>query len=116
MLGKDEVPSISYEAKYLGGHSLFPKSKAIHLVLTQKSIEIPEMKLKIPLSRLENVQLVKEEKNASSLILLPWMKTKKFVMLTFEDENNYEESMFMDIEKSEEAYAEINRAKNNCDL
>ena len=116
MLGKDEVPSIEYKAKYLGGHSLFPKSKIIHLVINQKSIEIPEMKLTIPFNRLENVQLVKEEKLASSLMIFPWMKIKKFVMFTFEDKNNYEESMFFDIEKSEEAYTEISRAKTRCEL
>jgi hypothetical protein len=116
MAEKDEVKSISHKAKYLGGHSLFPKAKAISLVLTKKSIEIPEMKLTIPFNRLENVQLVKEEKLASSLMIFPWMKIKKFVMLTFEDKNNYEESLFLDIEKSEEAYTEINLAKTRCEI
>lgn len=111
MLGKNDTASTTYKAKYLGGHSAFHKPKAIHLVLTPKHIEIPEMSLMIPLNRVENAQLVKEEKLASSLIILPWKKNKKFIMLTFEDENNFEESMVFDVDKTEEANTAITSAK-----
>ena len=112
MLGKNDTASTTYKAKYLGGHSAFSKAKAVHLVLTPKHIEIPEMSLMIPLNRVENAQLVKEEKFATSLITLPWKKNnKKFIMLTFEDENNFEESMVFDVDKTEEANTAITSAK-----
>jgi hypothetical protein len=113
MLGKNDTASTTYKAKYLGGHSAFPNAKAVHLVLTSKHIEIPEMSLMIPLNQVENAQLVKEEKFATSLITLPWKKkeNKKFIMLTFEDENNFEESMVFDVDKAEEAHTAIISAK-----
>ena len=114
MSEKDESTSTSFKAKYLGGHSLFPNPKDVHLEVSQKSIYVPEMKLKIPFDRLENAQLVKEEKKASSLVLVPWMKEKKFLMLTFVDDKDYEESLFLDVENSEEAYTTIHSAKTNC--
>ena len=112
MSGKDEAAAVSFKGKYLGGHSAFSKAKIISLVVSKKNLEIPEMSIMIPFDRLENIQLVKEEKLASSLILLPWRKTKKFVMLTFIDENDYEESMFIDLEKAEEANEMIHRVKS----
>jgi len=113
MSGKDKTASATYKGKYLGGHSAFPKAKSINLIVYQKNLEIPEMSIMIPFSRLENVQLVKEEKLASSLIILPWRKTKKFVMLTFIDENDYEENMFIDVEKAEEVNDKIHRVKSS---
>jgi hypothetical protein len=112
MFEKDEAKSASFKGKYLGGHSAFPKAKSISLVVSEKSLEIPEMSIMIPFNRLENAQLVKEEKLASSLILLPWRKIKRFVMLTFIDENDYEESLFIDVEKAEEANDMIHRIKS----
>jgi hypothetical protein len=109
---KNNADSTTYKAKYLGGHSTFPKAKTVHLVLTPKHIEIPEMLLTIPLNRVENSQLVKEEKFATSLITLPWKKNnKKFIMLTFVDENNFEENMILDVDKTEEANTAIGSAK-----
>ena len=63
---KNDIASTTYKAKYLGGHSAFSNGKAVHFVLTSKHIEIPEMKLMIPYNRVENAQLVKEEKFATS--------------------------------------------------
>ena len=112
MLKKDDSASATYKAKYIGGHSDFPKAKAVRLVVTPVQIEIPEMSLMIPFSRVENSQLVKEEKFATSLITLPWTKkNKKFIMLTFLDENNFEESMVFDVDKADEANIAIVSAK-----
>jgi hypothetical protein len=111
MVGKNPTAPTTYEAKYLGAHSAFPKSKTVHLTLTPEHIEIPEMTLIIPLKRVSNVQLVKEEKFATSLLTFPWRKTKKFLMLTYEDENNFEENMVLDVDKTEEAKTAILTAK-----
>lgn len=111
MFGKNDTTPTTYEAKYLGAHSAFPKSKAVHLILTPEHIEIPEMSLIIPLNRVSIVQLVKEEKFATSLLTFPWKKNKKFLMLTYEDENNFEENMVFDFDKTEEAKTAILSAK-----
>jgi len=114
MLGKNDAASTTYKAKYLGGHSGFQNAKAVHLVVTPEHIAIPEMKLTIPLNQIENAQLVKEEKFATSLITLPWTKkNKKFIMLTFLDENSYEENMVLDVDKAEEANTAIVSAQKH---
>ena len=111
MSGENDTASTTYDAKYLGGHSGFPKSRAVHLKLTSEHIEIPELSLMIPLKRIFIVQLVKEEKLATRLLNLPWAKDKKFMMLTYEDEANFEESMVFDVKKIEEAKNAILNAK-----
>jgi hypothetical protein len=111
MFGKNDTTPTTFEAKYLGAHSAFPKSKAVHLILTPEHIEIPEMSLIIPLKRVSVVHLVKEEKFATSLLTFPWKKDKKFMMLTYEDENNFEENMVFDVDKTEEVKTAILSAK-----
>ena len=111
MVGKNHITPTTYKAKYLGAHSAFPKSKVVHLTLTPEHIEIPEMSLIVPLKRVSNVQLVKEEKFATSLLTFSWRKTKKFLMLTYEDENNFEENMVFDVDKTEEAKTAILSAR-----
>jgi hypothetical protein len=108
----NEAVLLECKGKYLGGHSAFQNSKTIHFTLTSKCIQIPEMFLKIPLSDL-TAQLVREEKLASSLIILPWKKIKKFLLVNFEDEERYEECLFLDFENVEEVDAAIHKAKAN---
>ena len=111
MVGKNDTAPTTFEAKYLGAHSAFQKSKAVHLILTSEHLEIPEMSLVIPLKRISIVHLVKEEKFATSLLTFPWKKDKKFMMLTYEDENNFEENMVFDVDKTEEVKTTILSAK-----
>ena len=90
---------------------MFSKSKAVHLILTLEHIEIPEMSLMIPYKRVSVVQLVKEDKSATRLVTFPWTKDRKFLMLTYEDEADFEESMVFDVDKAEEAKNAVLNAK-----
>jgi hypothetical protein len=107
--GNEEV-ILSCKGKYLGGHSAFQSSKFIHFTLTSKNIQIPEMSVKISLNAF-NSQLVKEEKLASSLIILPWQKVKRFFLINYFDEEGFEECLFLDLENVEEVDAAVHQAK-----
>ena len=116
MLGKNDLSPDKYKVKYLGGHSAFSRSQTVHLVLTPKYIGIPEMSLTIPLNRVEIVRLVKEEKLATSLLSLPWKKIKKFLMITYEDEANFEENMVFDVDNNEEVKTATDQAKTRATI
>ena len=102
-----------YDAKYLGGHQMFPKSRKCHLLINPDSIEIPELPLTIPHTGIKNVQsqtAEEMEKRRAALGLLLfgpagliagalWKKKKLYMALTYEDEAGLSYDMLFDVKK-----------------
>ena len=111
LFGKN-VP-YSYKAKYLGGHSAFPKQMDVHLNLLSDYIEIPEFPLRIPYVKIRNVQSLTQEKLSAMRLLLvgllafAWKKKKLYMLLTFEDEAGVEQNPVFDVDKIEEVQPAI---------
>jgi len=88
-----------YEAKYLYGHSAFPKAMKVRLILTPNHLEIPQMPLHIPYERISNVQ-----STTSGAVL-----KKDLMMLTYTDEIGIEQNMVFEVENIEEVQPAIYR-------
>ncbi|MEM2127799.1 MAG: hypothetical protein QXH67_06225 [Candidatus Bathyarchaeia archaeon] len=105
----------AYKAKYLGGHSAFPKSMDVRLILLPDALEIPQFPEKIPYSKIKNVQGVTQEKlTAMRLLFLGVLafalkKKKLYMILTYEDAAGVEQNPVFDVEKIEEVQPTIYR-------
>ena len=101
-------PEFAYKAKYLGGHSAFPKSMDVHLNLMPENLVIPEFPLEISYGKIKNVQGMTQEKlTATRLFLLGLFafalkKKKLYMVLTYEDEVGIEHNPVFDLKKIEE--------------
>lgn len=93
------------EAKYVKGHSVFPKKRKVTLRIMPELIEIPELGLNIPYDRIEKVESIKHRKMATmkmyslgsgvsmaiflafnSIVMYYYYFRKRYMMLTYVDE------------------------------
>ncbi|RLE37711.1 hypothetical protein DRJ17_05985 [Candidatus Woesearchaeota archaeon] len=106
---------IGYKAKYLGGHSAFPKPMKCEIQLLPDHIFIPEMPLKIRYEQIENVQsMTKEKLTVMRLLLLNILafalkKKKLYMVLTYKDEFDVRHNMVFDVKNIEEVQPAIYR-------
>ena len=97
----------AWKAKYLSGHSSFPKSMNVHIIMMPDFLETPEFPLQIPYEMVHNVQSLSQEKIASLGLLhgglASLLKRKKvYMVLTFDDDTAIEQNLVFDVEKIEE--------------
>ena len=82
----------SYKAKYLGGHSGYPKEMEVNLALNPDYLEIPEFPTMIPYLNITNVSSMSQDKLTKTRLLLTglfafaWKKKQMFMLLTYEDD------------------------------
>jgi hypothetical protein len=107
LFGKGK-PEYSYKAKYLGGHSAYPKNMDVNLILMPDYLEIPKFPVQIPYGKIKNVQGMTQEKLTAARVMLLGLlafaakKKKLFMVLTYEDEVGIEQSPVFDVDKIEE--------------
>ncbi len=105
---------VGYKAEYLGGHGAFPKKMACHIVILPDHVEIPEMPLSIPYSKIDSVQSMSQEKVTAmrfllvGLLSLAWKKKRLFMVLSYKD-GQMKNDMIFDVDKIEEVQPAIYR-------
>jgi len=106
-----------FDAKYLGGHSAYPKQKECKLHVYPTHVEIPEMMLKIPYEQIENVQTMTQEKLTATRLLLLGIfafaakKKKEYLVITYRDVAGIVQNPVFDVKKLDEAQPAIYHAK-----
>ena len=85
MFGKDGV-AYSYKAKYMGGHSAYPKEMDVSLILNPESLDIPEFPTQIQYPSITSVQSVGKDKLSAMRLLFvgilafAWKKKQTFMV------------------------------------
>jgi hypothetical protein len=98
-------PAFAYKAKYLGGHSGYPKAMDVNLALNPDHLEIPEFPVMVPYHKITNVQSMSQDKLTAARLLLvglfafAWKKKQMFMVLTYEDELGLIQNPVFHIEK-----------------
>jgi len=97
----------AWKAKYLSGHSSYPKSMNVHIIMMPNYLEIPEFPLQIPYEMIHDVQSLSQEKITSLGLLhgglASVLKRKKvYMVLTFDDDTAIEQNLVFDVEKIDE--------------
>ena len=94
----------SYKAKYLGGHSAYPKEMDVNLALNPDYLGIPEFPAMDP-PKITNVQSMSQDKLTKTRLLLTgifafaWKKKQMFMVLTYEDDLGIIQNPVFHIEK-----------------
>ncbi|RLI07396.1 hypothetical protein DRO42_08140 [Candidatus Bathyarchaeota archaeon] len=115
LFGRKKGAEYSYEGKYLGGHSAFPKEMKVHINLMPNYLEIQEFPAFIPYENIINVQSMSQEKLSAMRLLLvgifafAWKKKKQFMVLTYKDDAGIEQNPVFDMKKIEEVQPAIYR-------
>jgi hypothetical protein len=95
----------SYKAKYLGGHSAYPKEMDVNLALNPDYLGIPEFPAMVPYPKITNVQSMSQDKLTKTRLLLTgifafaWKKKQMFMVLTYEDDLGIVQNPVFHIEK-----------------
>jgi hypothetical protein len=95
----------AYKAKYLGGHSAYPKEMDVNLALNPDYLEIPEFPAMVPYPKITNVQSMSQDKLTAKRLLLTgifafaWKKKQMFMVLTYEDDLGLVQNPVFHIEK-----------------
>jgi hypothetical protein len=95
----------SYKAKYLGGHSAYPKEMDVNLALNPDYLGIPEFPAMVPYPKITNVQSMSQDKLTKTRLLLTgifafaWKKKQMFMVLTYEDDLGIIQNPVFHIEK-----------------
>jgi len=82
----------SYKAKYMGGHSAYPKEMDVSLILKPETLDIPEFPATVAYPAITNVQSMGQDKLTAKRLLLvgifafAWKKKEQFMVLTYKDE------------------------------
>ena len=104
MFGKNKI-DYSYKAKYMGGHSAYPKPMDVSIIVNPEFLEIPEFPARIAYSAISSVQSVGKDKLSAMRLLFvgilafAWKKKQTFMVLTYKDEIGMTQNPVFDIAK-----------------
>lgn len=110
----------SYKAKYLGGHSAYPKDMDVRLILNPDNLEIPEFPVMVPYQKITNVQSMSQDKLTAKRLLLvgifafAWKKKQMFMVLTYEDDLGITQNPVFKVDKLNEVQPTIYQRMMNA--
>ena len=99
----DENPS--FEAKYVGGHKLHPKSRDVTVQIAPEKLTVSEINLEVSYKSITNIENADEAKiSAMRVVLLGvigalWKKKHLYTVIQFKDELGNDQSMIFDFDK-----------------
>ncbi len=108
-----EKPQMTYEAKYIGGHKMYPKPTDVKVYIYGDRIKLSELNIELHYSTIKNVENMDEKKiSAKRVIALGlltggigaiagamWKKKHIYTVLEFTDALNQEQSLVLDFDK-----------------
>ncbi len=117
LFGKDKkedmVGNPFFEAKYVGGHKLYPKSRNVEITLLQDKINVTQISIEIPYSAISNVENADDKKiELSRVILLGiagalWKKKRTYTVIEYTDELGNQQTVVFDFDKRIEEAQQI---------
>lgn len=100
-----EKPELKLEAKYVGGHKMYPKSTDTKVLIYSDRLEVEKLNLKIPYASMTNIENADESKiSAMRVVLLGvigalWKKKHVYTVIQYKDPLGEVQSMVFDFEK-----------------
>jgi ribosomal protein L40E len=92
-----EKPETKFDAKYIRGHKMFPKSKDIRILIFPDVIEVEKLQLKVPYRSFINIENIDESKK----------RNHPYTVINYKDELNEYQTLVLDFEKNVEKAQKI---------
>lgn len=100
-----EKPEVKYDAKYIGGHKVYPKSTDTKVLIYKDKIVVEKLNLEVPYLSMTNIENADEKKiSAMRVVLLGvigalWKKKHVYTVIQYKDALGEVQSMVFDFEK-----------------
>lgn len=100
-----EKPMVTFNAKYVGGHKAFPKSKDVKVLIYADRIKVTELNIDVLYSSVSNIENADESKiSAMRVVLLGvvgalWKKKHVYTVVQYTDPLNEKQTLIFDFEK-----------------
>ena len=106
-MGKHSTePKLHFDAKYLGGHKLYPKSVDVRVNIFSDRIEIPILHLRVSYTFMSNIENADEKKITAKRLFLVglfafgWRKKDVYTIIEYLDGFNQKQGLVFDFGKS----------------
>jgi hypothetical protein len=104
--GQEEKPEAKFDAKYIGGHKMFPKATDTKVLIFGDRIEVEKLNhLKVPYKSMTNIENADESKiSALRVVLLNvvgalWKKKHTYTVIQYKDALGEQQTMIFDFER-----------------
>lgn len=100
-----EKPEIKFDAKYLGGHELYPKSTDTKVLIFKDRLEMEKLNLQVKYSAMTNIENADEKKiSALRVVLLGvigalWKKKHVYTVVEYNDALGEHQALVFDFDK-----------------
>jgi hypothetical protein len=100
-----EKPSERLDAKYIGGHKAFPKSKNTNVLIFSDKIEVEKLGLSIPYKSITNIENTNAERITKTRVLLLgiagllWKKKYLYTIMEY-DEGIDKQTIILDFHRN----------------
>lgn len=100
-----EKPETKFDARYLGGHKMYPKATDTKVLIYKDKVEVEKLNLQVPYTAMTHIENADEKKiSAMRVVLLGligalWKKKHVYTVIQYIDALNEEQSLVFDFDK-----------------